>query len=82
MLTCFFQVGQLLKSLEKWLCSIGDRTSVTDEDIISEICMFQSSKFNLFVSIAEYKTLCPGGEGFRPNPITVILEGNNCFCFP
>lgn len=26
-------------------------------------------------STAEYKTLCPGGEGFRPNPITVILEG-------
>ncbi|GAA6104086.1 fibrillin-2b [Tachysurus ichikawai] len=24
--------------------------------------------------VAEYKTLCPGGEGFRPNPITVILE--------
>lgn len=24
---------------------------------------------------AEYKTLCPGGEGFKPNPITVILEG-------
>ncbi|TNM88020.1 hypothetical protein fugu_006241 [Takifugu bimaculatus] len=23
---------------------------------------------------SEYKTLCPGGEGFRPNPITVILE--------
>ncbi|XP_026013630.1 fibrillin-2b isoform X1 [Astatotilapia calliptera] len=22
----------------------------------------------------DYKTLCPGGEGFRPNPITVILE--------
>lgn len=30
-----------------------------------------------FVSIAEYKILCPGGEGFRPNPITVILEGNS-----
>lgn len=29
------------------------------------------------VSIAEYKILCPGGEGFRPNPITVILEGNS-----
>lgn len=29
----------------------------------------------LFLSAAEYKTLCPGGEGFRPNPITVILEG-------
>lgn len=29
--------------------------------------------------IAEYKTLCPGGEGFRPNPITVILEGK-CVC--
>lgn len=28
------------------------------------------------LSAAEYKTLCPGGEGFRPNPITVILEGN------
>lgn len=27
------------------------------------------------ISAAEYKTLCPGGEGFRPNPITVILEG-------
>lgn len=24
---------------------------------------------------AEYYTLCPGGEGFRPNPITIILEG-------
>lgn len=24
---------------------------------------------------AEYRTLCPGGEGFRPNPITVIVEG-------
>ncbi|XP_023195497.1 fibrillin-2-like [Xiphophorus maculatus] len=23
---------------------------------------------------SEYKTLCPGGEGFRPNPITVLLE--------
>ncbi|XP_059498675.1 fibrillin-2 [Stegostoma tigrinum] len=26
------------------------------------------------VNTTEYKTLCPGGEGFRPNPITVILE--------
>ncbi|RXN16421.1 fibrillin-1 [Labeo rohita] len=25
----------------------------------------------------EYKVLCPGGEGFRPNPITVILEDIN-----
>lgn len=31
--------------------------------------------FVLHLFIAEYKTLCPGGEGFRPNPITVILEG-------
>nr|XP_033775586.1 fibrillin-1 isoform X2 [Geotrypetes seraphini] len=23
---------------------------------------------------SEHKALCPGGEGFRPNPITVILE--------
>lgn len=29
----------------------------------------------MFCLTAEYKTLCPGGEGFRPNPITVILEG-------
>ncbi|XP_029430269.1 fibrillin-1 [Rhinatrema bivittatum] len=26
------------------------------------------------VNSSEYKILCPGGEGFRPNPITVILE--------
>ncbi|KTG04443.1 hypothetical protein cypCar_00020287, partial [Cyprinus carpio] len=26
------------------------------------------------INSSEYKTLCPGGEGFRPNPITVILE--------
>ncbi|XP_051512992.1 fibrillin-1-like isoform X2 [Myxocyprinus asiaticus] len=25
----------------------------------------------------EYRILCPGGEGFRPNPITVILEDIN-----
>ncbi|KAH0628173.1 hypothetical protein JD844_009001 [Phrynosoma platyrhinos] len=24
--------------------------------------------------VGEYNTLCPGGEGFRPNPITIILE--------
>ncbi len=23
----------------------------------------------------EYKELCPGGPGFRPNTVTVILEG-------
>lgn len=34
----------------------------------------------LSVSVADYKILCPGGEGFRPNPITVILEGK-CFSF-
>ncbi|KAL6034242.1 hypothetical protein STEG23_009311 [Scotinomys teguina] len=27
--------------------------------------------------VAEYRTLCPGGKGFRPNPITVILEDIN-----
>ncbi|XP_035380752.1 fibrillin-1 isoform X2 [Electrophorus electricus] len=26
---------------------------------------------------SEYKSLCPGGEGFKPNPITVILEDIN-----
>ncbi|MBN3310725.1 FBN2 protein, partial [Amia calva] len=26
------------------------------------------------VNTSEYNTLCPGGEGFRPNPITIILE--------
>lgn len=35
----------------------------------------------LFVLTAEYKTLCPGGEGFRPNPITVILEGQTATCY-
>ncbi|XP_023701075.2 fibrillin-2 isoform X1 [Paramormyrops kingsleyae] len=23
---------------------------------------------------SDYNTLCPGGEGFRPNPVTIILE--------
>ncbi|ERE76081.1 fibrillin-2-like protein, partial [Cricetulus griseus] len=27
--------------------------------------------------VAEYRTLCPGGKGFRPNPSTVILEDIN-----
>ncbi|XP_052610644.1 fibrillin-3 isoform X2 [Peromyscus californicus insignis] len=26
---------------------------------------------------SEYRTLCPGGKGFRPNPITVIMEDIN-----
>ncbi|XP_049983407.1 fibrillin-3 isoform X3 [Alexandromys fortis] len=26
---------------------------------------------------SEYRTLCPGGKGFRPNPITLILEDIN-----
>ncbi|KAL7847601.1 hypothetical protein AOLI_G00223190 [Acnodon oligacanthus] len=26
------------------------------------------------VNTSDYNTLCPGGEGFRPNPITIILE--------
>jgi hypothetical protein len=38
---------------------------------------FEGTHFENFISIAEYKILCPGGEGFRPNPITVILEGNS-----
>lgn len=35
----------------------------------------------VFCVTAEYKTLCPGGEGFRPNPITVILEGQTATSF-
>uniref|UniRef100_A0A8C2A5X6 Fibrillin-1 n=1 Tax=Cyprinus carpio TaxID=7962 RepID=A0A8C2A5X6_CYPCA len=26
------------------------------------------------LNTSEYNTLCPGGEGFKPNPITIILE--------
>ncbi|XP_078142364.1 fibrillin-2 [Centroberyx gerrardi] len=26
------------------------------------------------VNTSNYNTLCPGGDGFRPNPITIILE--------
>ncbi|MGH0135014.1 UNVERIFIED_CONTAM: hypothetical protein FKN15_059778 [Acipenser sinensis] len=29
------------------------------------------------INSSHYKILCPGGEGFRPNPITVILEDIN-----
>ncbi|OXB66901.1 hypothetical protein ASZ78_013562 [Callipepla squamata] len=33
--------------------------------------------------VAEYNTLCPGGEGFRPNPITIILEDiDECVAHP
>lgn len=28
------------------------------------------------LSSGEYEELCPGGPGFRPNTVTVILEGN------
>uniref|UniRef100_A0AAY4CEM9 Fibrillin-1 n=1 Tax=Denticeps clupeoides TaxID=299321 RepID=A0AAY4CEM9_9TELE len=35
------------------------------------------------VNSSDYKMLCPGGEGFRPNPITVILEDiNECIELP
>ncbi|KAF3821503.1 hypothetical protein GH733_009545 [Mirounga leonina] len=35
------------------------------------------------VNSTEYYTLCPGGEGFRPNPITIILEDiDECFAHP
>ncbi|ELK08077.1 Fibrillin-3 [Pteropus alecto] len=37
-----------------------------------ELCPMANTK-RVFLA-AEYRTLCPGGEGFRPNPITVILE--------
>ena len=41
------------------------------------LCAKELNLVGWFVFIAEYKILCPGGEGFRPNPITVILEGNS-----
>ncbi|XP_041083035.1 fibrillin-1-like [Polyodon spathula] len=35
------------------------------------------------INSSHYKILCPGGEGFRPNPITVILEDiNECLELP
>ncbi|XP_073700683.1 fibrillin-2-like [Garra rufa] len=37
-------------------------------------CRFCNQLHHYAECQAEYKTLCPGGEGFRPNPITVILE--------
>lgn len=42
--------------------------------VLKMFLLFEVHKSILFS--AEYKVLCPGGEGFRPNPITVILEGN------
>lgn len=55
----------------------ASRGSLSLEGITSKMSLFQRTPLDFFslVSIAEYKILCPGGEGFRPNPITVILEG-------
>lgn len=49
------------------------RNKAPPDDLPIDLLMFFSD-FSLLPT-AEYKTLCPGGEGFRPNPITVILEG-------
>lgn len=51
--------------------------------LLPRLCPFDTGVKSLLsrCSVAEYYTLCPGGEGFRPNPITIILEGectSNC----
>ena len=47
--------------------------SFSKKDLMTFDLILHSFSFPHFV--AEYYTLCPGGEGFRPNPITIILEG-------
>lgn len=60
----------------KGICAVG-YVGISLEDTIARNFILKRTQFGFFVSIAEYKILCPGGEGFRPNPITVILEGNS-----
>lgn len=36
-------------------------------------------KFFLIVPTAEFDNLCPGGPGFKPNLVTLVLEGNSTF---
>lgn len=60
----------------KWICAVG-YVNIFLKDIIARNFILKTTQFDFFFSIAEYKILCPGGEGFRPNPITVILEGNS-----
>lgn len=55
------------KCLTKSLCH--------EQKLLNFTLRWRSFEFCLLT--AEYKTLCPGGEGFRPNPITVILEGKD-----
>lgn len=43
--------------------------------IVSATWAWVSNLLFFYCFVAEYYTLCPGGEGFRPNPITIILEG-------
>lgn len=77
-LTYFRWVEVTAKYFWKWIFSI-EYVSFSLEDTISVNFRFKRTQFDFFISIAEYKILCPGGEGFRPNPITVILEGNSVF---
>ena len=30
----------------------------------------------VMMCVGQYDELCPGGSGFRPNDVTVILEGS------
>lgn len=43
---------------------------------MDEFACYNYLIYCIYVSLAEYNILCPGGEGFKPNPITIILEGN------
>lgn len=54
-----------------------DMSTFFSKILLLEILSSKQLNLIFFFSIAEYKILCPGGEGFRPNPITVILEGNS-----
>ncbi|KAG5270641.1 hypothetical protein AALO_G00194930 [Alosa alosa] len=68
-LSCSNEIGQGV-SKASCCCSQGQAWGTPCEECPS-------------LNSSEYKTLCPGGEGFRPNPITVILEDiNECLELP
>ncbi|XP_041837926.1 fibrillin-1 isoform X2 [Melanotaenia boesemani] len=77
--SCYLNVRPRGDASENLVCSneIGVGVSKASCCCSLGIGWGQPCEFCPPVNSTEYKTLCPGGEGFRPNPVTVILEDIN-----
>ncbi|XP_076876101.1 fibrillin-2 [Brachyhypopomus gauderio] len=71
---CFLEVE--LRGRGGWACGVEVGVGVSR----SSCCCSQGQAWGTPcepcppVNSSDYNTLCPGGEGFRPNPVTIILE--------